>query len=95
VALLVSLAGERFDRIEMAMNLAALGTDVPPSLERLFGVSVAQLVEAGAVSLLPEDVDAAVDVLRRRRDELGISYYTVAQGFVDKFAPVVERLTGR
>jgi hypothetical protein len=36
-----------------------------------------------------------VDELQRRRDRLGVSYVSVNAAFVEQFAPVVERLTGK
>jgi hypothetical protein len=35
------------------------------------------------------------DELRRRRDELGVSYVAVGEAFADTFAPVTELLAGR
>lgn len=35
-----------------------------------------------------------VDTLRRRRNELGISYVTLSAAFCEQFAPAVEMLAG-
>ena len=35
------------------------------------------------------------DELRRRRDTLGISYFSVNGTFIEQFAPVVDLLAGR
>ena len=35
------------------------------------------------------------DELRRRRDALGISYFSVNAAFIEPFAPVAELLAGR
>ena len=35
------------------------------------------------------------DELRRRRDVLGISYFSVNGTFIEQFAPVAESLAGR
>lgn len=39
-------------------------------------------------------VDAICDTLRERRARFGISYIVVFEMDIDRFAPVVERLTG-
>jgi hypothetical protein len=40
-------------------------------------------------------VDAIVDALEARRARYGISYLAVFEQFMEAFAPVVRRLTGR
>ena len=40
-------------------------------------------------------VDQMVDALQAYRERWGISYYTIFEPYVDAFAPVVARLTGR
>lgn len=85
-------AGHR--EVELAANLLAIGEEPLPWLERFVGASVPELVAGGAVAVLPGDVRRAVATLRRRREELGISYFTINSGFLEKFAPVVEVLKG-
>jgi probable F420-dependent oxidoreductase len=53
--------------------------------------------EAAATSphVLAGDVGGVVDTLEQRREELGISYVSVAADAVDSFAPVVARLSGK
>ena len=46
-------------------------------------------------NVLIGSVDAAVEVLQARREELGINYVTVQQSQTEAFAPVVCRLRGR
>lgn len=82
-----SYAGSRFDQLEMSTNLIGVGTGEIPgrwSAEDL----------AGSASVLTGSVDEMVDTLRRRRDALGISYVSVNAAYIDRFAPVVERLAG-
>lgn len=82
-----SYAGSRFDQLEMSTNLIGVGTGEVPgrwSAEDL----------AGSASVLTGSVDEMVDTLRRRRDALGISYVSVNAAYIDRFAPVVERLAG-
>ena len=40
-------------------------------------------------------VDQICDIIQQRREQYGISYYTVSEGNLDAFAPVVSRLTGK
>jgi len=36
-----------------------------------------------------------VDDLQRRREEFGLSYFVVVEGFMEKMEPVVARLAGK
>jgi alkanesulfonate monooxygenase SsuD/methylene tetrahydromethanopterin reductase-like flavin-dependent oxidoreductase (luciferase family) len=40
-------------------------------------------------------VDQICDIIQERREKYGISYFTVSEGNLDAFAPVVSRLTGK
>ncbi|NRQ33039.1 LLM class flavin-dependent oxidoreductase [Nonomuraea sp. NN258] len=86
---LYELAGDRFQRLELAMNLAAAGGEPPAWLTARLGS-----IGPDATGVLTGTADEMADVLRRRRDELGISYVSVNAQFLDNFAPVVERLAG-
>jgi hypothetical protein len=46
------------------------------------------------VAALRGSTDERCATLRRRRDELGISYVTTSVAFAGDLAPVVERLAG-
>ncbi|MFI6816569.1 LLM class flavin-dependent oxidoreductase [Nonomuraea sp. NPDC050328] len=81
---LYELAGDRFGELELAMNLAAVGDEVPAWLGP---------VREG-VGLLRGSVTEMADTLRRRRDKLGISYVSVNAQFLTQFAPVIARLAG-
>ncbi|MGW4794329.1 LLM class flavin-dependent oxidoreductase [Nonomuraea sp. NPDC004297] len=83
---LYELAGDRFHRLELAMNLACAGAEPPEWALTRFGRS--------GTGILTGTVTEMADTLRRRRDRLGISYVSVNAQFVDAFAPVVERLAG-
>jgi len=88
-------AGERFDALELALNLIAAGDgDPPPSVRLPAGTHVADLAAAGSVSVLSGSVGQVADELVRRRDLLGISYLSINAGYAQAFAPVVERLAG-
>ena len=58
------------------------------------GLDPRELVRDGATSILTGTVPQMADTLRRRRDELGISYIAVNGQFVEQLAPVVELLAG-
>ena len=40
-------------------------------------------------------VDAICDELERRREQFGISYFTIGADVMEAFAPVVDRLAGK
>jgi probable F420-dependent oxidoreductase len=86
---LYELAGDRFDDLEIGLNLVAAAGEPPAWLQDRFGP-----IDATSTGLLTGTVDEMADTLRRRRDKLGISYVSVNAQFLDDFAPVVERLTG-
>lgn len=94
VAQLRAIAGSRFDDLELSFNLAGVGEELPEWLSAQVGGSVRDLIAAGATALLVGTPQQMADVLRRRRDELGISYVSVNAGFMEQFAPVVELLAG-
>lgn len=83
-------AGSRFHRLELAANMLVVGSAEPPPW-----------VPAQFRDLPPDSYGRLAgtprriaDTLRRRRDELGISYVSVPQWHVEDFAPVVELLAG-
>ena len=57
-----------------------------------FGIAPEEL--ASHPHALLGTVDGICETLQARRDELGISYLTIAQRNAEEFAPVVARLTG-
>jgi alkanesulfonate monooxygenase SsuD/methylene tetrahydromethanopterin reductase-like flavin-dependent oxidoreductase (luciferase family) len=88
------VAGERLNVIELAANLLTVGDDPAPWLERFAGVGVPELIAGGAVTVLPGTPRQGADTLRRRREQLGISYVTINAAFLEQFAPIVEQLRG-
>jgi probable F420-dependent oxidoreductase len=86
-------AGDRFDQLELAAGLIAIGDDHHPWLERM-GVDASSLAAAGAVTVAAGSPQQMADVLSRHRDTLGLSYLTVPAQSMDAFAPVVELLAG-
>jgi probable F420-dependent oxidoreductase len=91
-------AGDRFDGIELeiAAYFVAIGDDTTAALEAMaqrFGVPPADLVEHPHA--LIGSVDDVCERLQHRREEFGFSYVNVAHRYMEMFAPVVARLTGR
>ena len=91
-------AGDRFDDIEIEIGayFVAIGDDVAPQLDAMaqrYGVD--SDVFASHPHALFGTVEQVCETLIDRRDRYGISYVTVAQRYIDEFAPVVAALTGR
>jgi alkanesulfonate monooxygenase SsuD/methylene tetrahydromethanopterin reductase-like flavin-dependent oxidoreductase (luciferase family) len=87
-------AGPRSADIEFAMNLFAVGDQVPPYAKQATGFDAEELRAADSLVLLPGDTQAMIDELQRRRDQLGVSYVLVNAQFMTEFAPAVAALTG-
>jgi alkanesulfonate monooxygenase SsuD/methylene tetrahydromethanopterin reductase-like flavin-dependent oxidoreductase (luciferase family) len=87
-------AGSRADLIEFAMNLFAVGDEVPAHAEQATGATPAELIAADSLVLLPGDTAAMVDELQRRREQIGVSYILVNAQFMDRMAPAVDALAG-
>lgn len=87
-------AGPRADEIEFATSLVAVGDTVPPHVQQATGVDPARLIAADSLVLLRGDTATMADELRRRREQLGVSYVLVSAQFMTQLAPVVEALTG-
>lgn len=88
-------APERFDQLELNLNLMAVRDQVPRYVAMQMGLSAPTLAAAGAVSALVGTVDQMCDTLLRRRETLGITYIAVGDELSDALAPVVRRLAGR
>jgi probable F420-dependent oxidoreductase len=93
-------AEQRSSQVELSMVLAvASGHDPRKAAESLavkqgWGAAAGELVlEMPAVAAGP--ADRVAEELQARRDRYGFSYLVVADGDMDSFAPVVERLAGR
>jgi probable F420-dependent oxidoreductase len=93
-------AAERSRQVELSMVLSvALGGDHRRAAERLaiqqgWGAAAGEpVLEMPSVAAGP--ADRVAEELQARRDRYGFSYLVVADGDMDTFAPVVERLAGR
>jgi len=80
--------------IEFAMTVFAVEDRLEPWAENLLGTSTAELLARDSLSVLQGDSVAMADELRRRRDRLGVTYFSVHGSNTDVFAPVLERLAG-
>ena len=89
------LAGDRFGQLELSINLAAIGDDLPAWMYAKLGADAQKRGVAGSIGLLGGTVAEMADTLERRRDSLGVSYISVNAMFMDELAPVIERLDGR
>lgn len=77
---------------ELSLQLAGIGDDLPPWLRRQ-GLTPEHV--RGTAAFLSGDLDEDEASLRALRDRAGISYITVSGEFVERVAPLVQRLTGR
>jgi probable F420-dependent oxidoreductase len=97
VADLRNHAGSRFDSLELHLNVAAVAENahaVPEWVSRMVGGDPRAMASAGGIAFLLGTPAEIADVLRRRRDDLGISYIAVNAMFMEEFAPVIARLRG-
>ncbi|MGW4527005.1 LLM class flavin-dependent oxidoreductase [Amycolatopsis sp. NPDC004378] len=81
--------------IELALNLFVIGEVVPPWIKGFIGVDADTLIEHDSLTMLRGDFDGMAAELERRRDELGVSYVSVNSAFIEEFAPLVARLSGK
>jgi probable F420-dependent oxidoreductase len=93
-------AEQRSRQVELSMVLAvALGGDHRQAAKRLavrqgWGAAAGELV-LEMPSVVAGPADQVAEELQARRDRYGFSYLVVADGDMETFAPVVERLAGR
>jgi hypothetical protein len=73
----------------------AVGNQVPSWISRQMGLDAAELARRGSVAAVSGTPDQMCEQLIERRKRLGISYVVVSDEFMDAFAPVVQRLSGR
>jgi len=95
IALLREAAGERFEQLEINLNLMMVGEQMPRWIAAQLGSDAGQLARSGAVPVLTGRPGAMCDTRQRRRETLGISYIVVADELMEALAPVVARLAGR
>ncbi len=98
VATVRAAAGARFDRLELnaLVQRVIVAADPGPGLAEVaqqWKLDPAALRESPFV--LAGSVDAIVEALEARRARYGISYVVVFEQFMETFAPIVARLSGR
>lgn len=98
VALVREAAGDRFDRLELNLfigdaGMVGSGASVPGSM--LTAVKWAATGMVGSPYVLYGTLARLRDLLERRRDRTGISYYAIRQDSMAAMAPLVEALAGR
>jgi probable F420-dependent oxidoreductase len=98
VAIVKAAAGERFDQLEINLWVSSAG--LVGSGNSLIGSARAATVKAatslyGSPYVLYGTLKGVRDQLLRRRDRLGISYYTFPSRAMETMAPLVEALAGK
>jgi probable F420-dependent oxidoreductase len=88
-------AGERFDDLELSVNVFHIGDGAPSPFIQRFGIDLNRVANNQNLSVLTGDTATAVDTLKRRRDEFGLSYITINAMTLETAVPVVERLAGQ
>ncbi|WP_240917550.1 hypothetical protein [Phycicoccus sp. HDW14] len=81
--------------VELAQHVPVVGDLVAPFMASARDTDIAALRAEDSLLVLPADPAAAVEELRRRREEIGYSYVVVGSHAVDVMAPVVAELAGR
>lgn len=80
--------------VELSMHVPVVGDTVSPFMAPP-DIDTGSLRKTDSLSYLPLDPAAAADELRRRREELGVSYIVFGANVADTFAPLVAELAGR
>ncbi len=88
-------AAERFDSIELNLNLMAVAGKVPGYLRMTMGDGALRLAESDAIPVLKGTIEQTCDRLEWLRDRFGISYIMVSDELMGALSPVVKRLSGR
>ena len=85
-------AGDRFDQLELNVNIALVGDEFPPQAAAWLGADPGELVRNGSITVLTGSARQMADALLRRRDRTAVSYISVNAQFADQFAGVIELL---
>ena len=80
--------------VEFALHVPVIGDAVAPFMAPP-DTDPAALRAADSLAILPGDPTAAAEEIRRRREEIGFSYFVFGADFADALAPVVAELAGR
>ncbi|HEX3749582.1 MAG TPA: LLM class flavin-dependent oxidoreductase [Streptosporangiaceae bacterium] len=88
-------AGDRGAGLEFAAPIFVVGDEAPPWVQQFTGADMATLIARDSLFVLRGGPDQMAGELQRRRETLGISYFSVNAAFIEEFAPVVSLLAGR
>ncbi len=80
--------------VELAQHVAVIGDTRAPFMAPP-DTDAAALRAADSLAVLPADPTAAAEEIRRRREEIGFSYFVFGADFVEALAPVVAELAGQ
>ena len=80
--------------VELSQRDAVIGDAVAPFMAPP-DTDPAALRAADSLAVLPDDPAAAAEEIRRRREEIGFSYFVFGADFADTLAPVVAKLAGQ
>jgi probable F420-dependent oxidoreductase len=87
-----AIAGDRFEGLELNLNIALVGDEYPPQAAAWLGADPQDLIRNGSITVLVGSARQMADTLLRRRDRAAVSYVSVNAMFADRFAPVIELL---
>ncbi|GAA1676265.1 LLM class flavin-dependent oxidoreductase [Fodinicola feengrottensis] len=87
-------AGDRADRIEIAMNIWTVNGDLSPRSESFIGTDAKTIRDTQSAAGLWGSTQEMADELERRRKALGVSYFVLNGDSKEQFAPVLEKLSG-
>ena len=79
---------------ELALHVPVIGDSVAPFMAGP-DVDAAAVRAVDSLAFLPSDPTAAAEVIQRRREEIGFSYFVFGADVAGALAPVVAELTGR
>ena len=88
-------AGARVSKLELNLNLIAVGETVNERMLASLGMDANQLARSGSPQVLLGSLNAMSETLQRRRESLGVSYLMIGAQSMEPFAAVVDRLGGR
>lgn len=89
------LAGPRGGEIEFASPIFVVGDEPTSFALRYLQADWDALVAHDSLLILRGSPQEMAAELERRREDLGISYFTVNANYIEQFAPVAELLAGR
>lgn len=80
--------------VELALHVPVVGDVIAPFMASARDIDPAALREGDSLAVLPDDPAAAAEEVRRRREEIGYSYFVLGAGSAEVLAPMVAELVG-